>query len=306
MANETYDIVFNQNVSFSGPFGVLSAVVQSGSSLQVDYTGNTVTGVLHVELPNGTVVNLIGPFTLSGAPAGPFAITGPTPPAFGFLSISLNYNVPQPTSFGATINVGSQHISLTAEPSTNFLTSSPVVCFAPGTLVRTPRGDVPVESLQIGDLVLTASGALRPVKWMGHRDFDLRHRSRQFFPIRVAQDAFGPSRPSQDLFLSSGHSVCVDLCGEVFIPVGNLINGATVAQIEMDEVTYWHVELDSHESSSPTTYPPKAIWRWAIAASSRNGAAFFPPCWRDASGPTLISAVRSCSTGRFSPSCGSV
>ena len=67
------------------------------------------------------------------------------------------------------------------------------------------------------------------------------------FPIRIAADAFGPARPSQDLYLSSGHSVCVDLFGEVFIPVGNLINGATIAQIEMDEVTYWHVELDSHD-----------------------------------------------------------
>ena len=33
----------------------------------------------------------------------------------------------------------------------------------------------------------------------------------------------------------------------MFIPVGNLVNGATIAQVEMDEVTYWHVELDSHD-----------------------------------------------------------
>ena len=45
----------------------------------------------------------------------------------------------------------------------------------------------------------------------------------------------------------SGHSVCVDLVGEVFIPVGYLVNGATIAQIEVDEVSYWHVELDSHD-----------------------------------------------------------
>jgi hypothetical protein len=70
---------------------------------------------------------------------------------------------------------------------------------------------------------------------------------RVLFPIRVARDAFGPNRPSEDLFLSSGHSVCVDLCGEVLIPIGNLINNATIAQIEMDEVSYWHVELDGHD-----------------------------------------------------------
>ena len=32
-----------------------------------------------------------------------------------------------------------------------------------------------------------------------------------------------------------------------FIPVGYLVNGATIAQVEVDEVSYWHVELDSHD-----------------------------------------------------------
>ncbi len=95
----------------------------------------------------------------------------------------------------------------------------------------------------------TASGELRPVKWIGHRDLDFRRHPdpRPAFPVRIAAAAFGPNRPSQDLYLSSGHSVCVDLVGEVFIPAGYLINGATIAQIEVDEVSFWHVELDSHD-----------------------------------------------------------
>ncbi|PZO74546.1 MAG: type I secretion protein, partial [Mesorhizobium amorphae] len=32
------------------------------------------------------------------------------------------------------------------------------VCFLPGTLIATPSGTVPVETLAIGDLVLTADG----------------------------------------------------------------------------------------------------------------------------------------------------
>jgi hypothetical protein len=128
-------------------------------------------------------------------------------------------------------------------------TPTPFVCFAAGTLIRTPRGDVLVETLKVGDLVVTASGELRPVKWIGHRDFDLRRNSnpRSAFPVRISQDAFGPNRPSQDLYVSSGHSICIDLCGEVFIPIGYLVNGATIAEVEVDEISYWHVELDSHD-----------------------------------------------------------
>ena len=78
--------------------------------------------------------------------------------------------------------------------------TSVMPCFAAGTLIRTPAGDVPVETLEIGDLVVTASGELRPVKWIGHRDLDFRRHPdpRPAFPVRIAADAFGPNRPSQD------------------------------------------------------------------------------------------------------------
>jgi hypothetical protein len=39
----------------------------------------------------------------------------------------------------------------------------------------------------------------------------------------------------------------VDVLGEVLVPAKCLVNGGTVAQIEVDEVTYWHVELDGHD-----------------------------------------------------------
>jgi len=121
--------------------------------------------------------------------------------------------------------------------------------FVAGTQIRRPNGDVPVETLQVGDLVLTSSGEARPVKWIGHRDVDCRRYPdpTSGHPVRIAADAFGPNRPSQDLFVSNGHGICLDLCGEVLIPVGYLINGATIATAAIDEVSYWHVELDSHD-----------------------------------------------------------
>jgi Hint domain len=129
------------------------------------------------------------------------------------------------------------------------LVEGAVVCFAAGTLIRTPHGEVAIEDLNVGDLVVVSSGERRPVKWTGHRTFDLldgpkTHPAR---PIRIAADAFGPGQPSENLYLSSPHSVCVDLCGETLIPVGNLVNGATIARCDTDAITYWHVELDSHD-----------------------------------------------------------
>jgi Hint domain len=130
----------------------------------------------------------------------------------------------------------------------NFKAEALPLCFAAGTLIRTPRGDVPVEQLNAGDLVETSTGASRPVKWIGHRVIDCRkHGPKAALPIRIAADAFGPDRPSQDLVVTPGHSICVDLIGETFVSAGNLVNGASIAQVEVDEIDCWHVELDSHD-----------------------------------------------------------
>ncbi len=121
-----------------------------------------------------------------------------------------------------------------------------VACFASGTLIGTQHGDVAVEALRIGDLVRTASGALRPVRWIGRREIDLlRHPDPHTVrPISVSAGAFGRRTPSRDLFLSPEHAVFAD---GVLIPVGDLVNGTSIAQTAPEAVTYWHVELDQHD-----------------------------------------------------------
>ena len=108
---------------------------------------------------------------------------------------------------------------------------------------------MPVEALAVGDLVETASGALRPVAWLGHRVVDCRRHPRpgEVMPIRIAAHAFGPDRPARDLVVSPGHAICVDVMGEVLIPAGALVDGRGVVRLEVERVTYWHVELDAHD-----------------------------------------------------------
>ena len=123
------------------------------------------------------------------------------------------------------------------------------VCFAAGTTIRTPRRNVAVEHLVIGDLVVTASGAHRAIRWLGHRVVDCRRYAdpRVAWPVCIDAHAFGAGKPARDLIVSPGHAVCVDLIGEVLIPASTLVNGLTIRQIEVDTVTYWHVELETHD-----------------------------------------------------------
>ena len=129
------------------------------------------------------------------------------------------------------------------------ITDAPV-CYRSGTHIRVARGgnvvDVVVEQLVVGDLAVTAPGEHRPIRWLGHRATDChRHpRPHEVMPVRIAAHAFGEGKPSRDLFVSPGHAICVDVLGEVLIPAGLLVNGSTIVQVEVEEVSYWHVELE--------------------------------------------------------------
>ena len=121
-------------------------------------------------------------------------------------------------------------------------------CYTKGTLITTATGEVAVEDLSVGDQVMTVSGTLEPVIWLGNSTMNCErqlHKDKAY-PVRIARDAFGANLPKRDLFLSPDHSVFID---GVMIPAYCLINGTTITQ-EMTEtlVTYYHVELPKHNA----------------------------------------------------------
>jgi hypothetical protein len=125
----------------------------------------------------------------------------------------------------------------------------PPVCYVEGARILTVNGETAVEALRVGDLVVTATGEQRPIRWLGHRTVDCsRHPDpRSVWPVRVCAHAFGQNRPCRDLYVSPGHGLCVTCVDEVLIPAVKLVNGSTVSQQRVDRVTYWHVELDDHD-----------------------------------------------------------
>ena len=123
----------------------------------------------------------------------------------------------------------------------------PAPCYRSGTRILTDRAEVPVEDLRIGDLVQTVLGeALTPIIWIGRRELDcVRHsQPRKVWPVRISAGAFGPGRPGKELFLSPDHAVYVN---NVLIPIRHLINATTIAQLPMNRVAYYHVELPQHD-----------------------------------------------------------
>jgi hypothetical protein len=119
-------------------------------------------------------------------------------------------------------------------------------CFAPGTRIATPGGAVAVEALAPGMRVLLARGGAAEIVWMGHRRVDCRRHPRpeEVWPVRILAGAFARAIPARDLWLSPDHAVFLD---GALIPVRHLVNGRTVRQEAVDAITYFHVELATHD-----------------------------------------------------------
>lgn len=124
-----------------------------------------------------------------------------------------------------------------------------MVCFAEGTHLATEQGEVRVEDLRIGDLLVTVGPGgpgLRPVTWVGRMRIDVaRNAARQdVAPILVTAGALGDGVPHRDLRVSPDHALYLD--GHL-VPARLLVNGSTIVQeVWGPAVTYWHVELPAH------------------------------------------------------------
>lgn len=139
---------------------------------------------------------------------------------------------------------GASHITPMADPS---LGLELVACYAMGTRIATPDGEIPVEALRTGDAVVTASGGVRPVRWIGHRSYAGRFvaRNSHVMPVLIRQGALADNIPRRDLYVSPNHAMYLE---GMLIPAGLLVNGTSIVQLDTAErIDYFHVELETHD-----------------------------------------------------------
>ena len=215
----------------------------AGTSAPVQFDAGVTTGVLSL----AAVGDLSG--AVAGFAAGDLIIAGDLVGAAMQVGHSGGNTVLSFTN-GAT-PVGSLTLEGTYDtPTLGFDagsgTISDAACFVSGTLIETSAGSRAVETLAVGDLIVTRTGALKPIVWLGHRHIGSRQHplAERLWPVRVQAGAFADGCPRRDLYLSPEHAIHHE--GALF-PIGDLINNASIAQVARAEVTYWHIELATHD-----------------------------------------------------------
>jgi hypothetical protein len=136
-------------------------------------------------------------------------------------------------------------LTLTDAGGTDVITTN-AICFYTGTMIRTPDGEVAVETLKRGDVVLTSDGETRKVSWLGRQTISTMFSDPvRTWPIRIKAGALGANAPSRDLVLSPDHAVLVE---GALVHAGALVNGTSILrEARVPRVfTYYHVEVDDH------------------------------------------------------------
>ena len=132
---------------------------------------------------------------------------------------------------------------------TGFVNVSSIPCFVAGTMIQTTDGEIPVERLSPGDLVITRDEGPCPVRWIGKRQVNAQG---DFAPIHIRSGTFGAHR---DLLVSPQHRILVRdslaelLFGEdeVLVAARDLLNDRSVTRRCGGTVTYVHLMFDRHQ-----------------------------------------------------------
>ncbi len=161
------------------------------------------------------------------------------------------------------------HAHLAARRTPNLVTpeEAGVLCFTPGTLLRSASGAVRIDDLQLGMMIQTRDNGLQPVLWTGSQRLSggRLYAVPHLRPVRF-RSADG------DLVVSPGHRMLVQgraarvlyNTDEVLVAASDLIDGTMVVRDrEARRVTYVHLLMEGHQvvwangMLAETLYPPE-------------------------------------------------
>ena len=130
-------------------------------------------------------------------------------------------------------------------------------CFTPGTLIATPRGEVRVEELSVGDKVVTRDNGFQDIVWTGSRKISWAEIGNEphLKPVMITQGSLGRGLPEFDLMVSQNHRILVtnDRTAlrfnelEVLVAAKHLLTGRTIYEVNSGGTVYHHLMFSRHQ-----------------------------------------------------------
>jgi len=130
-------------------------------------------------------------------------------------------------------------------------------CFTPGTLIATPRGEVAVEDLRVGDRIITRDNGIQEIRWTGRTDMTgLELQARPHLkPVLIRAGSLGNGLPERDMMVSPNHRLLVASDrtqlyfeeSEVLAAAKHLVGLPGIQIVDVMRTAYIHFMFDRHE-----------------------------------------------------------
>lgn len=150
-----------------------------------------------------------------------------------------------------------------------------IPCFAQGTMIRTPNGDVPIETLRVGDLVQTLDNGVQPIVWIGARHLSRRDLEKhpKLQPVRIRAGSLGNDR---DLIVSPQHGMLSTQGAEPSLvrAIHLARNGGPGFRVArgIKSVSYYHLMFERHEIIFAENAPSESFYPGPMALNALGPA----------------------------------
>lgn len=243
---DTADAAYDTNLLIAADSAQTSVVARDDSA-NIIASGTTTINVL------GNDIGPVSPSLVITQINGQNVVAGQTITLASGQQVTLNANGTltvlgdgqvETANFTYTVRAGG-----TGPTDVGIVTLNSIPCFVVGTRIRTSKGDVEVQDIQVGDLVVTHDDGLQPVRWVGRKAVAARGN---MAPVRIRSGTFGNHGT---LMVSPQHRVLVRdalaelLFGEqeVLVAAKDLINGGSIRSVPGGKVDYIHLFFDRHQ-----------------------------------------------------------
>lgn len=161
-------------------------------------------------------------------------------------------------------------------------------CFASGTLITTPRGEVAIEALRPGDRLLTRDGGLQELRDVHRHRPDGRSlvHTPERRPVMIRAGAFGRALPERDLCVGAGQGIFIggDLAKDLvyrriaLVAARRLLTLDGVHQVDAIQTEFHTLHFDTHE-----LVIANGVWCESAAPATPRFSG-----WGDESGRTFL------------------
>ena len=199
---------------------LLAVNLFSGSTtMLLNFFGSSVSTSM---VDDGTQL-YVGEELLLGGGSYEFLGSGTAQPGINVLGLTVPTGFPKDLILLRNVNTGTLHfvfpdgvpnalgmiaLVVTLQPVGYDMATNGPLCFAEGTLIETTTGQVPVEDLPPGSMLVSPNGP--PLRLVANICAATQWVSPSaLLPVVIAKDAFGPECPNQCLMVSQQHGIAL-------------------------------------------------------------------------------------------------